>query len=123
MISVKHINAVLSGFLLCGLLFCSKSAAQQAEPTSGNNENRAGEPIQEIVVTGSRIPRRTSELPTPTTVIDAGIFERAGTANLGDVMHEYPALIDGIGFVSWSSPRGDILPENTNFRKPGSNRG
>lgn len=97
MIRIRYINAVLHGILLCGLLFCSASRAQQTDPASDNSESRAGEPIEEIVVTGSRIPRRTSELPTPTTVIDSAVLERSGAANLGDVMHEYPAFIGGIG--------------------------
>ena len=97
MIRIRYIHAVLQGVLLCGLVFCGTSPAQQSDPAAGNDESRAGETIEEIVVTGSRIPRRTSELPTPTTVIDSEILERSGTTNLGDVMHEYPALIDGIG--------------------------
>lgn len=53
--------------------------------------------MEEIIATGSRIPRSSAELPTPTTVIDAAVLERSGAANLGDVLHGYPALVAGVG--------------------------
>ena len=48
--------------------------------------------VDEIVVTGSRIPRPNLEQPTPVSTVSSEAIENAGTQNLGDILAELPAL-------------------------------
>ena len=48
--------------------------------------------VDEIVVTGSRIPRPNLEQPTPVSTVSREAIENAGTQNLGDILAELPAL-------------------------------
>ena len=55
------------------------------------------EESEKIVVTGSRIQRSSAQMTTPTTVIDSMTIERSGATNLGEILHNMPASLDGIG--------------------------
>jgi iron complex outermembrane receptor protein len=46
----------------------------------------------EIVVTGTRIPRPNLEQPTPVSTISQELIQNSGTSNLGDVIAQLPAL-------------------------------
>lgn len=56
----------------------------------------ASDELEEVIVTGSRIPLQSSEFATPTTVIQNTVFDRSGSTNLGEILHKYPALLGGI---------------------------
>jgi outer membrane receptor protein involved in Fe transport len=61
----------------------------QAAPTSppaGNNT------LQELVVTGSRIPRPNLEQPAPVSVITPTMIQQAGPQNLGDIIAQLPSV-------------------------------
>jgi len=79
-------TTVLSGLIgVAGLTFAGSAWAQetpQAQPTE----------IEEVVVTGSRIPRPNLEQPTPVATVSREAIETAGTQNLGDIIAELPAL-------------------------------
>ena len=94
----KTMLAVLLGQLFMPSLV--SAAAQSSEQA---------EPVETIVVTGSRLQRASGQMPTPTTIIDAGTIAATGAKNLGDIMHQLPALADGIGAVSASDSNGGNL--------------
>ena len=50
----------------------------------------AGQQIEEIVVTGSRIPRRPAEELLPTVTIGAEYLDNRGSLNLGEAVNENP---------------------------------
>lgn len=81
MTSIK--TRLLAGSLLSGVLaltFASQAQAQVA------NE------VEELVVTGSRIARPNLEQPNPITTVTSQSIRNAGTASLGDVLAQLPAL-------------------------------
>ncbi len=49
-------------------------------------------PVEEIVVTGSRVVRDGYEAPTPVSVIGAEQFEAAGTPQIADFVNQLPSL-------------------------------
>lgn len=49
-------------------------------------------PVEDIVVTGSRIARSGFTAPTPTTVLGTQEFERVAAPNLADVVNQMPAV-------------------------------
>ncbi|GAA0354789.1 TonB-dependent receptor [Bowmanella denitrificans] len=53
--------------------------------------------VENISVTGSRIMRTSAQMTTPTTVIDAQTIKVSGVKNIGELLHQMPALVDGIG--------------------------
>ncbi len=75
---------LMAGSLLSGLM-----AGAIASPVLAQE---AGSQVEELVVTGSRIPRPNLEQPTPVSVATRELIENAGTQNLGDVIAQLPAL-------------------------------
>ncbi|SFD41247.1 TonB-dependent receptor domain-containing protein [Pseudoalteromonas denitrificans] len=84
------------------------------------------ESVERISVTGSRIQRTSAQMATPTTVIDAQAIEMSGVKNIGDLMNQLPALVDGTGGATAQSPNGKGLGtagiELANLRGLGSVR-
>ena len=72
--------------------------AQEAETTDDAIE------MEDIVITGSRIRRSATEMPTPTTIISSDAIEISGSLNIGDLLLETPQ----VGSFSASN-------ENTSF--------
>ncbi len=80
-----------------------------ALPAFAQNSNAAAQPganvSDEIVVTGSRIPRPNLQQPTPVETLGQVVIANSGTANLGDILTQLPA----IGFS------GTIRANSNNF--------
>ncbi|MEO6340262.1 MAG: TonB-dependent receptor plug domain-containing protein, partial [Caulobacteraceae bacterium] len=71
----------------------------------------AGQAVEEIVVTGSRIVRSGFTAPTPVTVLGADRLEKLGITNIGDALNTLPA------FRGTASPQtSNIQPANAGFR-------
>ncbi len=66
----------------------------------------ATEPMESITITGSRINRTSAQMSTPTTIVDSATIELSGAKNIGDLIHQLPALANGIGAVSSSDGNG-----------------
>jgi outer membrane receptor protein involved in Fe transport len=82
---------LLAGTLLSGALaLMSAPVFAQAAPAAPTESVAAT--VDELVVTGSRIPRPNLEQPTPITTINATGIENRGTSSLGDVLAQLPAL-------------------------------
>jgi outer membrane receptor protein involved in Fe transport len=54
------------------------------------------EVLEEIIVTGSYIPRTSLVTPTPIMMLDSGAIEGSGLTNMGDLLLELPAVNIGI---------------------------
>lgn len=79
-------SAVFSGIIILSILSPVGSAwAQDAKPSASSDQ-----PLDEIVVTGSRIERSGFNAPTPTTVLDNAQIERAAAPNIGQLVNELP---------------------------------
>ena len=64
--------------------------------------------VDELVVTGSRIPRPNLEQPTPVATVTSVALENSGTSSLGDVLAQLPALSSS-GTVRANSDSGSNL--------------
>ncbi|CAN7453360.1 TonB-dependent receptor [Phenylobacterium sp. LjRoot219] len=73
--------------LLATSVICAL-AALAAAPAAAQDTS-AGE-VAELVVTGTRIPRPSVELPTPVTVLTLKTIEDAGPLSLGDIISRLP---------------------------------
>jgi outer membrane receptor protein involved in Fe transport len=74
--------------LLATAALATGALAQAAPAPSGPATNT----LQELVVTGSRIPRPNLEQPTPVSVVSPTIIQQAGPQNLGDIIAQLPAV-------------------------------
>jgi outer membrane receptor protein involved in Fe transport len=61
--------------------------------------------VEELVVTGSRIPRANLEQPTPIAVLSSALIENSGPASLGDIITNLPQ----VGFT------GTLRANSNNF--------
>ncbi len=52
---------------------------------------------EEVVVTGTRIPRPEYDLPSPTMTLDSASIQHSGTINLTDYLKRVPALVGSLG--------------------------
>ena len=50
--------------------------------------DQEGEPLEEVIVTGSNIPRAISDAPQPITVIDAIDIKLSGVSNTADLLRQ-----------------------------------
>lgn len=73
-------RTMIRTFMWLTLLLSTISFAQEVEV------------LEEIVVTGSRIPRNTLVTPSPVTVLSAEDIEISGAVNIGDLLNQLPAL-------------------------------
>jgi outer membrane receptor protein involved in Fe transport len=79
-------SRLLAGSLLSGAMVAAFPAVTHAQAAAGGNA------VQELVVTGSRIPHPNLEQPTPVTTITADAIRNSGTTSLGDALAQLPAL-------------------------------
>ncbi|WP_165842946.1 TonB-dependent receptor domain-containing protein [Phenylobacterium deserti] len=78
-------SRLLAGALFSGLVaFAAPALAQSTAPDDVA--------VDEVVVTGSRIPRPNLEQPTPVTTLNSVAVQNAGTSSLGDILAQLPAL-------------------------------
>lgn len=90
--SKRKTNGLASGtslFALAMALQCfgsSAASAQTAAPIAGASD------LEEVVVTGSRVIRDGYEAPTPLTVVGVEAIEKAGVANVADLMNQMPTF-------------------------------
>ncbi|MCI3132299.1 TonB-dependent receptor domain-containing protein [Phenylobacterium aquaticum] len=90
--------------LLASSLICAV-AALCGQPAWAQGQ---GPTVDELIVTGSRIPRPNLEQPTPVTTINSLSIENSGLQSLGDVLAQLPALTSS-GTVRANSDSGANL--------------
>src|SRR5689334_2378783 len=79
----KTKSVLMATSLMAGL--AAASGAWAADPAANSNT------LQELVVTGTRIPRPNLDQPTPVAVVSQQVIQNAGPQSLGDVISELPA--------------------------------
>ncbi|HEY0943182.1 MAG TPA: TonB-dependent receptor [Steroidobacter sp.] len=75
-----------------GVLLASATAAIPAAPAIAQQTDTAARPIEEVVITGSRIRRVDEETASPVFVMDASTIANTGVSTLGDLMMRVPAI-------------------------------
>ena len=55
------------------------------------------QPVETVVVTGTRIPRPAYDLPSPVATLSAEEIQRSGTTNLTDYLRRVPSLAGSLG--------------------------
>lgn len=85
--SDRALRAILLSGAAAMLLTGMPAAAQTAPTSTGPSAS-----IEEIVVTGSRIRRPNVDSAVPVTSVQADDLQATGTASIGDVLNDLPAL-------------------------------
>ncbi|MCW9015386.1 MAG: hypothetical protein OQJ89_00335, partial [Kangiellaceae bacterium] len=94
----KSFNKNKLNMAMSGVLVLATGSLSFAQPVYAAEQEE--EESEKIVITGSRIQRSSAQMTTPTTVIGAAEIERTGATNLGEILHNLPASLDGIGATS-----------------------
>ncbi|MEO1203248.1 MAG: TonB-dependent receptor [Pseudomonadota bacterium] len=97
-------------------LLCAASAVGQ---TPGPAGGPAQEPVEEIVVTGSRIVRRDFSSPSPISTIDRAVLDSAAQPTLEEILNQMPQVVPDLGRTSNNPGDGTA---RINLRGLGSNR-
>jgi iron complex outermembrane receptor protein len=77
--------------------------ADAAEAPADTKASTTGEPLEELVVTGSRIISAGFTQPTPTTMLSAPDIEKVAEPNLFDAIAELPALQGSTGRTTFAN--------------------
>ena len=72
--------------VLCGLSAAAIGTQAQAQ------EKPADKPIEEVVVTGSRIARPNLDSPVPVTTVTGSELTDTGTTSIGDMLNNLPSI-------------------------------
>jgi len=84
-------QTLFASTILCGaaLMGATQANAQAAAAPAGTSQ------VQEVVVTGSRIPRANLESASPLTVVTAGEIKAEGVVNVENLLNNLPAVMAG----------------------------
>ena len=74
---------------MAGAMMASPALAQDTEPEEGADESDF------IVVTGSRIQKRSTDTAAPVAVVEAEEFQLTGTVNVENVLNALPQVVPG----------------------------
>ena len=77
------------------VLFLGVAAISLLPEFATGQQTSADAEIEEIIVTGSRIPRRDFTSPSPITTIDAVELKLSGTTNVVDALDALPQVVPG----------------------------
>lgn len=89
-VSVAVQRALTMGAVVAGGVTCTIPAhAQQAQAAATGTEQP---PLQEVIVTGSRVRRVDAETASPVMVIDKSTIEQTGAATVGDLVTRIPSV-------------------------------
>jgi iron complex outermembrane recepter protein len=106
------------GTFFASLLIASGAGAQDA----AENEE-AEDSLEEIIVTGSRIPRNSFNLSTPLVSIGSEEITDAGLSSLAEILiDEMPSLYESSSNTNSQSQIGNTGVTSANLRRLGSNR-
>lgn len=111
-------SSALAGGALAVTLIGTSALAQTAPAVQDEATT-----VEEIVVTGSRIPRPNLEQPTPVSTVSSEAILTSGTQDLGSIIAELPALSSNSTVRGNSDSFGDSGGLNfANLRSLGSAR-
>jgi outer membrane receptor protein involved in Fe transport len=109
-------NAAALSFACLSLGFTFGACVNASEPTLSPSDDRK---LEEVVVTGSRIPVGVAGATTPITVIDKKAIERGGQDSLGRVLQALPFSTTA---MNTNVNNGGDGSERLDLRGLGSNR-
>ncbi len=110
--------------LINTLALCAFASLTTAGPVFAQAEagDDAAE-IEEILVTGSRIPRDSFNVSTPLVSVDREAISDAGLGSLGEILiDEMPSLYEGQTHMNSQSQIGNTGVMSANLRSLGTNR-
>ncbi len=115
-------SAETSGFMKIADTTIAPRQMAAAEPAPAPQASQA--PVEEIVVTGTRIVREGYEAPTPLSVIDTAALENRPDSNLAILIAEMPAFSgSGVGATQSGGLSSSTSGQsNANLRNLGINR-
>lgn len=87
-------TAMLAGLALAGL--GSAAYAQQAQGGSSGGGSANGQQVQEVVITGSRIPRRDYTADSPIVTVTNQAFENTSQPEVEDTLNKLPQFQAGL---------------------------
>ena len=99
------------------------NASSSVLATDTASENKSESPLDELVVTGSRIARSALDQPMPITVINSAAIEQTGFTNAGDILNQFSQF--GVGTTLSTNQAGyntDAGATFLNLRGLGTNR-
>ncbi|HEY0745732.1 MAG TPA: TonB-dependent receptor [Steroidobacteraceae bacterium] len=99
------------------------TASSSVVATDTVPDNKGESPLDELVVTGSRIARAALDQPVPITVINAAAIEESGFTNAGDILNQFSQF--GVGTTLSTNQAGyntDAGATFLNLRGLGTNR-
>src|SRR5688572_27816128 len=104
-----------------GLVAAAVAAALSASYSSATHaqEAQAGNELEEVTVTGSRIVRRDLDAPTPVVTVEREQFEQSAFTSVDQVLNELPQFVTGAingatAGLSGEFATGDVQPSATN---------
>lgn len=98
----KALSLIFVTTLIAGI---SPSFAQEAAA-------QGPEPIEEIVITGSRIARRDFVAVSPIVTVDAALIQASGSVTLEETLNEMPQLVPSANASADLSPRSGQASAN-----------
>jgi outer membrane receptor protein involved in Fe transport len=108
--------AVKLAVLTCGLPMLATGQLALAQAQSGETE------LEEVVVTGSRIPRDTFTTAAPLTVLDSVEIAAVGTTNIGEYLQNIPQTIAAINNSNSVFSNNSSALQTTALRNLGAER-
>jgi len=99
--------------LVYGLLFTIPCTADDSQ----NKDEPENQPLEEVVVTGTRIKRRDFTSPSPLTTIDRNTFDLSGRTTVEDFLNQLPQVQPDYGRTSTNDGTS-----NLNLRALGAGR-
>ncbi len=108
---------LLTGTIMAGAMIAAPAYAQDNEMESAGSA--AAAPEEFIIVTGSRIQKRSTDTAAPVAVVDAEEFQLTGTVNVENVLNALPQVVPGT--TSFSNNPGNGAA-TLNLRGLGSTR-
>ena len=106
------------GMFLASLFIATGVSAQDAADSAG-----AEAAVEEIIVTGSRIPRDSFNVSTPLVSVGAEDITDAGLGELSEILiDEVPSLYESSSNTNSQSQIGNTGVTSVNLRRLGSNR-
>lgn len=104
---------------VCAILSALLGSAPGAVRAQAGDSDEAGEVVEEIVVTGSRIKRRDYNSPSPISTVDRDAIAFTGLPSLEETLNQMPQVIPDFGRSSNNPGDGTA---RINLRGMGSGR-
>ena len=106
------------GTFLASLFIASGAGAQEAADAED-----AADSIEEVIVTGSRIPRDSFNVSMPLIIVGAEAITDTGLGSLAEILiDEIPSLYESTSHTNSQSQIGNTGVTSMNLRRLGSNR-